>query len=63
MEEKVTVKQSVLVEVLKTILGDCIIKEVLRRGEISIVDDHSGREVGVITMESFNGSRRTLKKK
>jgi len=49
--EKITIKHSVLMELLKNIHGETIIDEALKMGEIDIIDDLSGKKVGKISIK------------
>lgn len=52
--DRVTIKYSTLVEVLKHHLGDVIIDEALKVGEIDVVDDFSGKIVDKISLKKSN---------
>ena len=48
---KVTIKYSVLIDLLKSTMAETIIKEALKMGEIDIIDDISGEKIGKIPLK------------
>ena len=51
--KKATIKYGVLLELLKSNLGNVIIEEALKEGEIEILDEHTGMPVGRITLNNL----------
>lgn len=49
--DKVTIKYSVLMELLKLTMANIIIDEALKIGEIDIIDDISGKKIGKIPLK------------
>lgn len=53
-KQKIEVKYSVFIEIMKSALNDVILKEALKEGEIIIVDDITNKYMGNITFKKYN---------
>jgi hypothetical protein len=49
--DRVTIKYSVLLDLLRAYNGDVIIEEALKMGKIDIIDDISGEKIGEIPIK------------
>jgi hypothetical protein len=52
-KQKVEIKYATFLEIMRSFLGDIILKEALKTGEITVVDDSSGAEIGRITFQNI----------